>query len=117
MAHARPIVSTAPAGSTTYIPLNKYASRTTISTAVISGSPTGTIGSTLETILFDTATLGGANMASRGADLVDPANANWDDAVVADVTLDPFTKVNSPMAALRAVIGGTGSLRIVIQQT
>ena len=114
---ARPIVVTAPSGETTYIPLNRHASRTNISTSVITGSPTGTIGSTLETILYDTATLAAANMQGRSADLVDPASADWDDALVADVTLAPFTSINSPMGALRAVIGGTGSLRIVIQQT
>lgn len=114
---ARPIVATAPAGATTYIPLNRHASRTNISTAVVSGAPTGTIGATLETILWDTAAQNAWNVSNRTADVVDPTDANWDDSLVADVTTGPFTSSNTPIAALRAVIGGTGVLRIVIQQT
>ncbi len=114
--YSRPVVVSAPAGSTTYIPLSRHSSRTNITTVVESGAPTGAfVDYTLETINYDTATLAAANMQGRGADLVDPTAADW--TATAAALPAGEGSLNAPVSALRAVVGGTGAVRIVIQQT
>lgn len=116
--YARPVSASVVAGANTVvIPLNRYASRSHIQVA-LTGANTFSIDSTLDNILWNTATLASAvNLQPNSPDDADPTTAAWVEeqaSGTADVTL----KLNSPIAAIRVVkTVGAGTAEVRVQQT
>ena len=118
MSYSRPVTSSVAAGANTvYIPLNRYSNRSHIQVA-LTGANTFSIESTLDTILWDAASLAGnANLQNRQDGYAAPASAAWVEeqaSGTASVTL----KLDSPVAAIRIVkTVGAGTAAVRIQQT
>lgn len=118
MSYSRPTVGSIAAGAvTTVVPLNRYSARTHIQVD-LTGANTFSIDSTLDNVLWNTATLASAvNLQPNSPEDADPTAAAWVEEQ-ASGSVDVTLKLNSPIAAIRIVkTVGAGTAEYRVQQT
>lgn len=115
----RPITGrTADGVGITYIVVEMAADDTNVQ-VVANGTVTFTVDSTLENILYDTATQAAINLSSPGDPdrYIDPTDAVWENQLASGSISANFQMVSEPVFALRVnVTAGTGSVTYTVLQ-
>ena len=114
----RPFTGETPAGvGITYIPVEAFMSDTDVQVVAI-GTVTFTVDTTLENIMYDTATQAAINMQPQGPGrYVDPASAVWTNLIASGAVSARAALTDAPVFAVRInITAGTGSVRYAITQ-